>query len=91
MRRFLIAACVLGGVTAASPPAHAIGCFSGAIAGAVAGHMAGHGVLGAAGGCFAGHAYHKHQLNQQAYQSRDDYLRQRQQADPNFRNPWNNR
>ncbi len=91
MRRFLIAVGVLGGVALSSPPAHALGCFSGAIAGAIAGHMAGHGVLGAAGGCVAGHAYHKHQLNQQAYQNRDDYLRQRQQVDPNFQNPWNNR
>lgn len=91
MRNFLIAICAVAGVSFVSVPAHAVGCFSGAIAGGIAGHMAGHGVLGAAGGCIAGHAYHKHQLNQQAYQSRDDYLRQRQQADPGFQNPWNQR
>jgi hypothetical protein len=91
MRRFLFAVCALGGVAFSSPPAHAIGCFSGAVAGAIAGHMAGHGVLGAAGGCIAGHTYHKHQLNDQAYQNRDDYLRQRQHVDPDFQNPWTNR
>ncbi len=42
-------------------PAHAIGCISGGVAGAVAGHMAHHGVLGAIGGCIAGHEYNKHQ------------------------------
>jgi len=42
-------------------PAAAIGCFTGGLAGAVAGHMAHHGVLGAIGGCVAGHAYNKHQ------------------------------
>jgi hypothetical protein len=42
------------GLTA--PPAHAIGCLSGATAGAVAGHVAGgHAVIGAAGGCIIGH------------------------------------
>jgi uncharacterized protein YcfJ len=89
MRRYVFAVCVVSSSLLATPPAHAIGCFSGAMAGAVAGHMAGHGILGAIGGCFAGHAYHKHQLNQQAYQTRDDYVRQRQQADPTFQDPWN--
>jgi hypothetical protein len=42
-------------------PAHAIGCLTGGMAGAVAGHMAHHGVLGAIGGCIAGHQYNKHQ------------------------------
>lgn len=42
-------------------PANAIGCFSGGVAGAVAGHMAHHGVLGALGGCIAGHQLNKHQ------------------------------
>lgn len=41
-------------------PANAIGCITGGAAGAVAGHMAHHGVLGAVGGCIAGHEYHKH-------------------------------
>jgi hypothetical protein len=42
-------------------PAHAIGCLSGGLAGGIAGHMAHHGVLGAVGGCIAGHEYHKHE------------------------------
>jgi hypothetical protein len=42
-------------------PANAIGCVSGGLAGAVAGHMAHHGVLGAIGGCVAGHEYNKRQ------------------------------
>jgi uncharacterized membrane protein YebE (DUF533 family) len=41
-------------------PANAVGCITGGAAGAVAGHMAHHGVLGAVGGCIAGHEYHKH-------------------------------
>ena len=42
--------------------AGAVGCVSGAIAGGVAGHYAGHhGVLGAMGGCIAGHELHKKQ------------------------------
>ncbi len=41
--------------------ARAIGCISGGLAGGVAGHMAHHGVLGALGGCIAGHEYNKHQ------------------------------
>lgn len=37
------------------------GCLAGAAAGGVAGHVAGHhAVLGAAGGCVAGHEYTKH-------------------------------
>ncbi len=91
MRRFVTGICAVGALVVVERPAGAVGCFSGALAGAIAGHMAGHGVLGAAGGCMAGHAYHKHQLNRQAYQNRDDYLRQRQQADPDFQNPWHNR
>ncbi len=42
-------------------PAHAIGCISGGVAGAVAGHMVHHGVLGALGGCIAGHHVNKSQ------------------------------
>jgi hypothetical protein len=59
---------IVAGVAAiglASPSAHAVGCISGGIAGAAAGHLAHHGVLGAIGGCIAGHEYHKHQANQQ--------------------------
>lgn len=53
------------------PQAQAIGCLSGGLAGAVAGHMAHHGVLGAVGGCVAGHAYKKHQQRAatQSYQN----------------------
>lgn len=46
----------LGALALGATPAHAIGCLSGAAAGAVAGHVAGHhAVIGALGGCFAGH------------------------------------
>jgi len=53
------------------PQAQAIGCISGGLAGAVAGHMMNHGVLGAIGGCVAGHAYHK-RSQQSASQPRRD-------------------
>src|SRR5690242_2629897 len=49
-----------------STPAMAIGCLSGGVAGAVAGHMAHHGVLGAIGGCIAGHEYNQHQEREAA-------------------------
>ena len=65
MRIAVVAAVGLLGLSVASPPAHAIGCLSGGAAGALAGHMAGHGVLGALGGCIAGHQWHKHQLRKQ--------------------------
>ena len=43
-------------------PANAVGCISGAVAGGIAGHYAGHhAVLGALGGCVAGHELKKHQ------------------------------
>jgi uncharacterized membrane protein YebE (DUF533 family) len=57
------AACIGFGYTSR---ADAIGCLSGGAAGAVAGHMAHHGVLGAVGGCVAGHEYNKHQKRQAA-------------------------
>ena len=51
------------GACAFSPPAHAVGCFTGAVAGGIAGHYAGHhAVLGAIGGCIVGH----HMANEQA-------------------------
>ena len=65
MRRWIIALAGVAGIALAGPPAHAVGCISGGIAGAAAGHLAHHGVLGAIGGCIAGHEYHKHQANQQ--------------------------
>gem|GEM_PF-1438002 len=48
-------------VSTTSTSAQAVGCLSGAVAGGVAGHMAGHGVLGAIGGCVAGHELKKAQ------------------------------
>ena len=69
----LTAALGLGLGVSAMTPAHAIGCFSGGAAGAVAGHMAHHhAVLGAAGGCIAGHEINKHRkekLRQQQMQN----------------------
>lgn len=56
--------------------------------GAVGGHLAGHGILGAIGGCIAGHEWHKHQLRQQDLQDRQNYVNQRRQQDPNYRDPW---
>ncbi len=90
MRYALIIAATVLSLTAAAPSANAIGCLSGGAAGAVAGHMAGHGVLGAIGGCIAGHEWNKHQMSQKAMQNQQDYVQSRQQKDPNYRNPWQN-
>jgi len=60
--------------SALSPRAEAIGCLSGGAAGALAGHMVHHGVLGAVGGCIAGHEYKKHHDVQNTRQ--DDRYRQ---------------
>jgi uncharacterized protein YcfJ len=50
-----------------APPAHAVGCLTGAVAGGVAGHYAGHhAVLGAIGGCIAGHHLKKEQQRKKA-------------------------
>jgi uncharacterized protein YcfJ len=68
--------------------AKAIGCLSGGAAGALAGHMAGHGILGALGGCIAGHTWHKHTVNKQQLQNTQTYNAQRQAADPNYKSPW---
>lgn len=57
---------LVGGLTT---QARAIGCISGGLAGAVAGHMVHHGVLGAIGGCVAGHTYNKHQKAQRMQNS----------------------
>jgi hypothetical protein len=68
--RTVIAALTIGIIAGGySMPARAVGCFTGGLAGAVAGHMAHHGVLGAVGGCIAGHAYHKHQKTREMEQS----------------------
>ena len=69
MRKALLLSTVAIGFLAANPQARAVGCLSGGAAGALAGHMAGHGVLGAMGGCIAGHAWKQHQLREDAYQS----------------------
>jgi hypothetical protein len=88
MRTAIFAAVMSLGFAAATPPAHALGCLSGAAAGALAGHMAGHGVLGALGGCVAGHEWRKHQLREQDLQSPDAYDARRRQYDPNYRSPF---
>lgn len=88
MRTAIFAAVMLLGLGAATPPVHALGCLSGAAGGALAGHMAGHGVLGALGGCVAGHEWHKHQLREQDLQSPDAYDARRRQYDPNYQSPF---
>lgn len=88
MRRLLITAATVVGLAAGSNQANAIGCFSGAVAGAVAGHVAHHGLLGAIGGCIAGHEWRKHQVRRTDLQNRQAYVQQRQQEDPNFKDPW---
>ena len=88
MRKALFAIMTLFTLGAISPSAHAIGCLSGAAAGALAGHIAGHGVLGAVGGCIAGHQWHKHKVTQQGLQNTAAYDAQRRAADPNYKSPW---
>ena len=88
MRRALLMIAVLSGTGALSPSAHALGCLSGGAAGALAGHMAGHGVLGALGGCIAGHQWHKHSVSKQQLQNTASYDAQRKLVDPNYRSPW---
>ncbi len=88
MRKALFAIVTLLSLGALSPSAHAVGCLSGGAAGALAGHMAGHGVLGAIGGCIAGHQWHKHQVSKQALQNQQAYDQQRKATDPNYKSPW---
>jgi hypothetical protein len=88
MRTFILAATAAASLMVASPEAQAIGCLSGGAAGALAGHMAGHGVLGAIGGCIAGHAWQKHQLNEDQLQNRAQYDAARRAQTPNYRSPW---
>jgi uncharacterized protein YcfJ len=90
MRTTFLAVTVMVSLMAAKPEAQAVGCLSGGAAGALAGHMAGHGVLGALGGCIAGHAWRKHQLNQDALESRQQYDSARHAQNPNYRSPWSN-
>ncbi len=88
MRHALLSIATIASLTMATPDANAIGCLSGAAAGALAGHMAGHGVLGAIGGCVAGHEWHKHSVRQQDLQNEQGYVQRRRQYDPNYRDPW---
>jgi outer membrane lipoprotein SlyB len=88
MRALFFAALALAGLGVASPDAHAIGCLSGGAAGALAGHMAGHGVLGAVGGCIAGHTWHKHQMRQQDMQNLNSYEARRRSEDPQYQSPY---
>jgi uncharacterized protein YcfJ len=89
MRLVLCTAVAILSLAAVTPPARAIGCLSGGAAGALAGHMAGHGVLGAIGGCVAGHEWHKHQMSQRDFQDQRSYEARQRSYDPNYRNPWN--
>ena len=89
MRVTLFAVLTMLSLAVTSPKALEIGCLSGGAAGALAGHMAGHGVLGAIGGCVAGHEWHKHKLRQQDLQSQGAYDTRRQSEDPNYKSPWN--
>jgi hypothetical protein len=50
--------------------------------------MAGHGILGALAGCIGGRAWHNHTVRQQDLQNEQDYVKRRQQYDPNYKNPW---
>ena len=88
MRTAIFSAAMLLSLGAVAPAAHAMGCLSGGAAGALAGHMAGHGVLGAIGGCIAGHEYHKHKLRQEDLQSPDAYDARRRQYDPDYKSPF---
>ena len=88
MRKLLIVTVALFGIGTINQSAYAVGCLSGGVAGAVAGHMAGHGVLGAIGGCIAGHQWHKHQVNKQQLENTSAYDAQRKAADPNYQSPW---
>ena len=89
MRTTFFAALAMLSLVVVNPKAHSGWLPLGGAAGALAGHMAGHGVLGAAGGCIAGHEWHKHQLRQQDLQNQKAYNTRRQSDDPNYKNPWN--
>jgi outer membrane lipoprotein SlyB len=88
MRYALFTTAAFLSLTMASHTARSVGCLSGGAAGALAGHMAGHGILGAIGGCIAGHEWHKHTVRQQDLQNQQDYVQRRQQYDPNYKDPW---
>jgi len=72
MRMILAAAVLLAGSAALPRDAQAIGCVSGGLAGGVGGHIAGgHGVIGALGGCVAGHYANKYQKRRAAQQQQN--------------------
>ncbi|WP_315919622.1 hypothetical protein [Mesorhizobium sp. SP-1A] len=63
MKKLLMAGALVSAFALPASEAGAVGYISGAVAGGVAGHYAGHhGVLGAMGGCIAGHELHKKQM-----------------------------
>jgi outer membrane lipoprotein SlyB len=65
MRAFLTIGAILVVLAIQAPKsANAIGCLSGGAMGAIAGHQVHHGVMGAIGGCVAGHYAHKHAESQ---------------------------
>jgi uncharacterized protein YcfJ len=75
MKKIIIVAALFA-IVGASSQAQAIGCISGGAAGAVAGHYAGHhAVIGALGGCVAGHELHKKQVA-------DKKIKQQQEQQP---------
>lgn len=90
MRMAFLALSVTIGLGCILPPkAEAVGCLSGGAAGALAGHMAGHGILGALGGCVAGHAWNKHQKLKKADLANQQSYDQRQRSyDSNYRSPY---
>ena len=59
MRNITGFGCVVALMVAVASPAQAIGCLSGGAMGAIAGHQVHHGVVGAVGGCVAGHYANK--------------------------------
>ena len=88
MKAFALVTATLMSLAAAAPSAHAIGCLSGGAAGALAGHMAGHGVLGALGGCVAGHQWHKRQLVGRTTRIHKATTQDVRQSDPSYRSPY---
>jgi uncharacterized protein YcfJ len=65
MKNKAVLLAIVGACALSAPPAHAVGCLTGAVAGGIAGHYAGHhAVLGAIGGCIAGHHLKKEQERQ---------------------------
>jgi len=88
MRSTIFTVVTLLGLGVFGSPVYAIGCLSGGAAGALAGHMAGHGVLGAIGGCIAGHQWHKHTLRRQDLENERSYEDRRRTYDPSYRSPY---